>query len=155
MISYWFFLATEVDPMEKLPCVQKSQNLIDVLRIALLCDIGGPKNTRKYQRVTLQSESCIAQTKPCNSCPLSLHLMALCLVNMAALFGLAWAWHRCVDVHLLPKPKLALWSMVVYLAGTDPQGRFIKAQGCIVSLPVTMSGQPDGQLDVTAAKPGG
>lgn len=64
MISHLLVLATEADLMEKLACVQQSQNLIDVLRIALSWDIGGPKNTGQYQGVSSRSESRTAATIP-------------------------------------------------------------------------------------------
>lgn len=61
----------------------------------------------------------------------------------------------CWCTHLPPKLKLACYSILAYLAGTDPQRELTEAQGHVLSPPVTMPGQPDGQLDVTAAKPGG
>lgn len=57
MISHLLVLATEEDLVEKLACVQQSQNLIAVLRIELPWDIGGPKNTGQYQGVSSRSES--------------------------------------------------------------------------------------------------
>lgn len=85
------------------------------------------------------------------NCPLFLHLVAPSQVNMAALFGLAWAWHWFVDVHLPPKLKLLSYSVLSYLARNYPQRNFTEAQGRIVSPPVTMPGKPGGQFDALAA----
>lgn len=71
---------------------------------------------------------------------------------MAALFGLAWARHWFIDVHLPPKLKLLSYSVLSYSARNYSQREFTEAQGRIVAPLVTMPGKPGGQFDVLAAK---
>lgn len=69
-------------------------------------------------------------------------------LSMVVLFGLASAQHWCVHVCL--SPKLHLPSCCLILLGLS-EGYH---QEDIVTPPVITPGQPDDQLDVTAAKPG-